>query len=103
MNFTSTECDPRPLSVERSSQCHAVHVSWTVSSPADSRMAKVSSDRANAPPIAVSAIRRTASLPRRFPNTPLTNAPSAGSARIAATRRKSFAGKSSARACMVSS
>src|SRR4051794_40363870 len=44
-------------------------------------------------PVTTSVIRRTASLPRRGPKTPLTNAPRSGSAMTTAMREKSPAGK----------
>src|SRR5882724_9925874 len=56
-------------------------------------MTNAKRDARNEPPIADSAIRRTPSFPSLLPNTPLTNAPMAGSARMIATRAKSSGGK----------
>src|SRR5262249_18576327 len=100
MNETSMGDEPKPLPVETSSQCQAFHLNSRTASapcasprPAETSIAKARSEPRNEPPIAVSAMRRTASLPRRLPNTPFTKAPSAGSPKMMAISVKFSAGK----------
>ena len=71
---------------------------WSWSRDAPSSAMNVAMAAAKLAPMAARAIRRTASLPRRLPKTPLTNAPSSGSARTTAMSEKSFAGKSERKA-----
>src|SRR3954463_7875513 len=56
-------------------------------------MKKARIEQTKAPPMAASAIKRTASLPSLLPNTPLMKAPSAGSPKMKATSVKLVAGK----------
>src|SRR5256885_369999 len=66
-------------------QRHAVQVSF---SPPCGRARKVARLAMKEPPMALSAISRTAGLPSRLPKTPFTKAPSAGSASTTASSVK---------------
>ena len=91
LNFTSmgTLAPPEPPVVCIHS--HAFHTSLTCSPLASSASCasarKAATEAAKLTPTAVSAINRTASLPRVLPQTPFTKAPSNGIPRMTAMRR----------------
>src|SRR5512141_1306610 len=87
------DCPSRPVTLN---QRHAVHASFAPSCSwlptLAARTRKVARLARNDPPMAESAMRRTPCLPSRLPKTPLTKAPSAGSASTNASSVKFDAG-----------
>ena len=90
LNFTSmgTTAPSRPPVVCIHSQAFHTSFTWAPFSCSEScaRLMNAMREATKLAPTAVSAISRTARLPRRLPQTPFTKAPSSGIPRMTAMR-----------------